>query len=155
MFFHHHMIGFILIFTNFILIQSFKGIVFFFPVKVHGPFNQSNRKIVYFFFRVNGVFFLSQKKFMSHSFRIWWIFLFFFESGMCTFPHILGCFLFVFFSCKSSRVIHSFDLISVFLITSLAKKISFFIHSFDLPQKVHKNELFQEKKIRYLCPTLF
>ena len=60
----------------------------------------------------------------------------------------------VFFFCsrKSSLAIHSFDFKTVFFFfRAPEKKNSIFIHSFDFPLKVHKNELFRGKKIRYLC----
>ena len=93
-----------------------------------------------------GCIFFSQENFISHSFRIWWVFLFFFlKMGMFWFSTFFYVFS-VFFSCKSSQVIHSFDLEAVFFFSVNGKKYSFFIHSIDFPPKFVKNELLQVKK---------
>ena len=122
-----------------------KGIVIFFLTdKVHGPFIQSNRKVVCFFFPRSG-----KEKFMSHSFRIWWVFLYFFWKWgvFFFFSTFLGVFFVFFFSCKSSHVIHSFDLKAVFFFSSLEKKNTAFsfIQSI-FSQNVKKMNFYRKKK---------
>ena len=110
----------------------------FFPEKVGGSINQSNPKIVCFFF---------QKKSMRHSFRMWWVFLYFFWKWgvfFFLFPN-LCVFLCVFFSCKSSHTIHSFDLEAVFFFRRWKKNTAFsFIQSI-LPQNVKKINFYRKK----------
>ena len=110
---------------------------FFFPDKVHGPFIQSNRKIVFFFFREAGkkkntrVYFFFPEKVHEAFIQDLVGFSFFFLKLGCVFFSTFLCVFFVFFfSCKSSHAIHSFDLEAVFFFSSLEKKIQLF-HSFN------------------------
>ena len=83
------------------------------------------------------------------DFSFWSVFLF---------SHIFGCFLCVFFSCKSSHAIHSFDLEAVFFFCRWKKKYCrYFIHSIDFAPKCEKNELLQENKntIPFPLPKVF
>ena len=64
----------------------------------------------------------------------------------CLFQKIPGK-LFFFCSRKSSLAIHSFDFETAFFFPGAGKKKNIiFIQPFDFPLKVHKNELFREKK---------
>ena len=113
--------------------QSIKSqnFVFFFP--------RSGKK------KYKGVFFFPRKSSWGIHSGCGGFFFIFFESGVCFFSPIFVCFFCVFFSCKSSHAIHSFDLEAVFFFSSLEKKYSFFIHSIDFASKCEKNELLQKK----------
>ena len=71
---------------------------------------------------------------------------------MFFFSTFLGVFcVCFFFPVKVHIAIHSFNLEAVFFFfVARKKKYSFFIHSIDFSPKCEKNELLQEKKIRYL-----
>ena len=73
-------------------------------------------------------------------------FFIFFESGLCFFFHIFWYFFVFFFSCKSSHVIHSFDLEAVFFFRRWKKNTAFsFIQSI-FPQNVKKMNFYSKKK---------
>ena len=133
--------------------------IFFFLIKFMGhSFNQIV-KLCIFFFReaekknTRGYFFFPRKSSWGIHSGSGGFFFIFFESGVCFFFSTFFGFFFVFFSCKSSHVIHSFDLEAAFFFRRWKKKIQLF-HSFNrFFPKMFKKWTFTGKKIRYLWYT--
>ena len=139
----------------FIVFFIISKVSYFFPEKVGGSINQSNPKILCFFFsakrkkKYKGVFFFPEKVHEAFIQDLVGFSLFFLKVGCVFFFHIFGCFLCIFFSCKSSHAIHSFDLEAVFFFSSRKKKQLFYSFNRFCP-KMWKKWTFTGKKIRYL-----